>query len=91
MPILIDICQKNLFGVYINNHIRAAKIFDAIYTFLHNNYFLRVAFGLMYLLGKKTREFIDILKLLEFERNCRRLKPLAKHQNKIEQILVFIS
>lgn len=84
MPTLIDIYAKDLFGVYMNNHIGAAIIFDTMYTFLHNNYFLRIAFNLIYLLEKKIKAFIDILKLLEFEESCNRLRSSAKHYNKIE-------
>lgn len=88
IPTLIGVCQKNSFSVYINDYIRAVKIFDAMYTFLYNSYFLRVVFNLMYLLEKKIRAFIDNLELLGFERSCRRLKPSAKHWDKIKQMPV---
>lgn len=91
MPTFIDIYKKNSFDVYINNYIGAAKIFQAIYTFLHDNYFSRVVFGLVYLLKKKIKAFVNILKLLGFEQSCKKLKLSAKYQNKIEQMSMLIS
>lgn len=88
IPTFIGVRQKDSSSVYINDYIRAVKTFNAMYTILYNNYFLRVAFGLMYLLGKKIRAFIDNLELLGFERSCGGLKPSAKHRDKIEQMLV---
>lgn len=91
MPTFINICKKNLFNIYINDYIGAAKIFEAIYIFLYDNYFLRVAFGLIYLSEKKTKAFVNILKLLGFEKSCEGLRPSVKHQNKIEQMPISIS
>lgn len=48
MPVLINVYKEDLFSIYIDNHIRIAKLFEVIYTFLHNNYFPRVVFGLIY-------------------------------------------
>ena len=81
---------EDLFGVYMDDHIGAATTFDAMYIFLHNNCFPKVAFGPVYLLGKKTKAFMDTLELLGFERSRGGLRPLTKHCNKIEQMLVPI-
>lgn len=89
VPTLIGVCQKNLFGVYIDNHIGVAKTFDAMYIFLYNSDFSRIAFGLVYLSKKKTRAFIDTLEPLGFEKSCGRLRPSAKHQDKIKQMPVL--
>lgn len=85
---LINMHIEDLFRVYINDHIRATPIFEAIYIFLHNSYFSRVVFGPVYSSGKKTKAFIDILELLKFQKSCSGLTFLAKHRNKIEQIIV---
>lgn len=74
MSIFIGVRQKNLFVVYTNNHIGAVKTFDVMYTFLRDSYFTKVAFGLVYLLEKKIKAFIDILELLGFEKNCKKLR-----------------
>ena len=70
------------------DRIEAAKIFDAMYAFLSDSYFPRVAFGPVYLSGKKTKAFMNILELLGFEGSRGRLRPSAKHWNKIEQMPV---
>ena len=90
MPTLIGVRQENLFGVYIDDHIRVAKTFDVMYTFLSDSYFSRVVFGPVYLLGKKTKAFMDTLKLLGFERSRREFRLSIKHGNKIKQMLVPI-
>lgn len=79
IPILIGVHLKDLFGMYKNDHIRAAKTFHFIYAFLRKSYFPEVAFGLIYLLEKKTKAFMDILELLGFKESCKKLRPLAKH------------
>ena len=91
MPILIEVRQKDSFGVFMDDHIRVAKTFDAMYAFLSDRYFPRVAFRPVYLLGKKTKAFMDTLELLEFEGSRGGLRPLAKHRNKIEQMPVLTS
>lgn len=90
MPIFIVMHADNSLSVYMNDHIEAATPFDFIYIFLHNSHFSRIAFNLIYLEEKKIKAFMDILKLLEFEKSCHRLKSLAKHCNKIEQMPIFI-
>ncbi len=91
MPTLIGVPAEDSFGVYMDDHIGAATTFDAIYTFLHNSYFPRVAFDPVYLSGKKTKAFMDTLELLGFEGSRSGLRASAKHRNKIQQIPVFIS
>lgn len=88
MPIFINIYQEDSFSIYMDNHIGAAKIFDTMYTCLYKSYFLRVAFGPVYLLGKKTGAFINILKLFEFEKSHKGLRPSVKHKDKIKQMPV---
>lgn len=84
MPTFLSIYQENLFGIYIDNYFRTAKTFDTIYAFLRDSYFSRIVFSLMYLLKKKIKAFMNIVKLLKFEKSCRRLKLLAKYWNKIK-------
>lgn len=88
MPTLIGVRQEDSFGVYMDDHIGAAKTFDAMYAFLRDSYFPRVAFGPVYLSGKKTKAFMDTLELLGFEGSHGGLRPSAKHLNNIEQMPV---
>lgn len=74
--------------MYIDDHIGAVKTFYVMYAFLNDSYFSRVVFGPVYLLEKKTKVFMDTLEFLGFEKSRGRLRPLAKHQNKIEQMPV---
>ncbi len=91
MLTLIGVRAEDSFGIYMDDHIGAAITFDAIYTFLHNSYFPRVAFDPVYLSGKKTKAFMNTLELLGFEGSRGWLRPSAKHCNKIEQMPVLTS
>lgn len=63
----------------IYNYIKTTKTFNIIYIFLYNSYLPKVAFSLVYLLKKKIKVFIDFLKLLKFEKSCKRSKFLVKY------------
>ena len=69
----------------MDDHAGAAKSFDAMFMFLHTRYFPRVAFGLVYLAGKKTRIFDDHLQILGFERDSGSLRPSVKHRRQIAE------
>lgn len=68
ISIIIDIGDKTLFGLYINNHLSLAEIIADIFKFLHEIYFLHIAFGLVYLTGKKIFVFNNKLNILGFKK-----------------------
>ena len=58
MPTVIGARDNNAFGVYMDDHLGAARDFNAMFEFLHKIYFPRVIFGPVYLFGKKTQAFV---------------------------------
>ncbi len=46
----------------MDDHSAAARDFESMFTFLHEEYFPRVAFGPIYLSGPKTHVFAENLK-----------------------------
>lgn len=50
-----------------------------MFNFLHEHYFPRVAFGPVYLAGKKTKIFDDSLQILGYEGGNGKLRPSEKH------------
>lgn len=67
----------------MDDHVAFAWGFDAIYEFLNTKYYLRVAFGPIYLAGKKTKVCNDRIEISGYERNKRGLKPSLKHCKQI--------
>ena len=68
----------------MNDHSAAIKDFDSMFNFLHEKYFLRVAFNLIYLSKSKTHIFAKNLELLDFHNNAQGLRPSLKHRQKVE-------
>lgn len=68
MSIIIDIGDKTMFGLYINDHLSLAKIFVDVFKFLHEIYFLHITFGPVYLTGKKIFVFNNKLDILGFKK-----------------------
>lgn len=54
-----------------------------MYEFLAIKYFPRVAFGLVYLSGKKMRVCNDRIEILGYEGNERGLRPSLKHRQQV--------
>lgn len=88
MPTVIGVRKNDSFGVYMDDHIGAARNFDTMFDFLYKTYFPRVAFGPVYLSGKNMRVFVCTLELLRFEKSQGELRPSAKHRRKIEEPLI---
>ena len=57
---------NSAFCPFVDDHMGAATSFEAMFDFLHNEYFPRVAFGPLYLSGKKTHMFTDSLEMVGF-------------------------
>lgn len=78
MLTIIDIRDKALFDLYIDNNLSLVKTFADIFKFLYKTYFTYILFGLIYLIKKKTFIFDDKLDILGFERTNKRLKLFTK-------------
>lgn len=53
----------------MDDHIASAQGFDAMYKFLAIKYFFQVAFGFIYLAGKKTKVCDDRIEILGYKEN----------------------
>lgn len=80
---IIGTRENFAFSIYMDDHVGAAKSFDAMFEFLHTKYFPRVAFGPVYLAGKKTRIFDDHLHILGYEGGNGALRPSTKHRQQV--------
>lgn len=78
-PTIIGHHGNSAFSVYMDDHVGSAKGYDAMFNFLHEHYFPRVAFGPVYLAGKKTKIFDDSLQILGYEGGNGKLRPSEKH------------
>lgn len=71
------------FSIYMVDHVASAWGFDVVYEFPATKYFPRVAFGPVYLSGKKTRVFNDRIEILGYKRNEGGLRSSLKHRQQI--------
>ena len=53
-----------------------------LFKFLQTQYFLRVAFGPVYLSGHKTHMFTDSLEMIGFTGSAKGLRPSVKHRER---------
>ncbi len=83
MPTEIGQFDDHAFQIFVDDHAASATDFDSMFTFLHERYFPRVAFGPIYLSGHKTSIFGSNLELLGFQGNAEGLRPSLKHREKI--------
>ncbi|KAI9771529.1 MAG: hypothetical protein M1840_002149 [Geoglossum simile] len=65
-PSLIGTHKDSSFSPFMDDHIGGFQDFDSQFTFLHEKYFPRVAFGPVYLSGPKTKAFCTSLDLVGF-------------------------
>ena len=84
MPSIIGRFKDYAFQIFMDDHSAAAKDFESMYNFLHEEYFPRVAFGPIYLSGPKTHVFAENLELLGFHGNAEGLRPSLKHRQKVQ-------
>jgi hypothetical protein len=54
------------FTLFMDNHLGGFMDFDTQFRFLHEKYFPRIAFGPVYLSGRKTNAFCNFLNILGF-------------------------
>ncbi|MCJ1467869.1 hypothetical protein MMC07_006494 [Pseudocyphellaria aurata] len=67
------------FAIFADDHVGAARDFDAMFTFLHSQFFPRCAFGPIYLVPRKTFMFVRELDFMGFTRSLR-AAAIAKSQ-----------
>ncbi len=84
MPTIIGTGKNASFGLYVDDHSSSAKTFENMFQFLHETYFPQVAFGPVFLTGKKTFAFDDKLDILSFEGTNKELRPSTKHRDKVK-------
>lgn len=77
--------EESAFSIYMDDHAGAAKNFNAMFTLLHTKYFPRVAFGPVYLAGKKTRIFDACLQILGYEEGNGGSRPSVKYRRQIAE------
>ncbi len=68
---------------FVNDHSRTEISFEALFDFLHEHYFFRATFDLIYLNSKKTVVFIEKLNMIDFIKKFNELKSSVKHKIKI--------
>ena len=83
MLTLIKKHEDYSFIMFINNYTSFIIIFNILFKFLHEKYFSRYVFKLIYLLKYKTFVFINSLKVLGFEESVAELRPSIKYKKKI--------
>ncbi len=67
----------------MDDHIRAAISFQAMFDFLHHHHFPRTIFGPVYLAFYRTFIFTDQLNFVGFTGNKNGLWPSMKHREQI--------
>lgn len=85
MSFLLDRHAKHAFQIFMNDHVDVVFDFESMYIFLAKQYFSRIAFESIYLLGQKTYVFVSNLELLEFEDNSNNVRSSLKHFEKVLQ------
>lgn len=83
--LLIGDHRNAAFTLFVDDYVGLATIFDAMFEFLHTKYFLRCAFGPIYLAPKKTHTFTNQLDFIGFTGNTEELWPSIKHRKQIEE------
>ena len=68
----------------MDDHIRAAIFFEAMFNFLHKYYFPRTCFGPVYLAPYKTFVFTDQIDFVGFTKDKNELRPSMKHRDRIQ-------
>jgi hypothetical protein len=75
--LIISTFANRGFSSFMNDYIGRFVDFDSLFEFLYKKYFLRIAFGPVYLSEQKTKAFIDTLDLIGFTKSVKELRPLV--------------
>ena len=79
IPTIIGTGKNTSFGLYMDDHLSSTKTFEDMFQFLHKTYFPQVAFGPVYLTGKRTLGFDVKLDILGFEKTNKGLRLSTKN------------
>ena len=66
----------------MDDYIGVGTLFEKLFDFLYNIYFPRVAFGLIYLAGRKTHVFVDSLEIVRFIGGANSLRLAMKYRER---------
>jgi hypothetical protein len=89
--IIINDHEKTIMTSFVNDHSKAKVTFEALFDFLHQHYFSRTIFDLIYLSSKKTIAFTKKLNMIEFTKEFNELKSFVKYKTKILEWFIFIN
>lgn len=68
MPIIINIKDKILFSLFIDDYLSSSKTFGDIFKFLYEIYFSHIVFKPVYLTKKKMFTFDNKFDILDFKK-----------------------
>ncbi|KAL1879139.1 hypothetical protein VTK73DRAFT_7258 [Phialemonium thermophilum] len=68
--------------IYVDDHCVAHETFEDHLSFLHSQYFPRVAFGPVALSADKTHVFRDSLETIGFQLSDGRIRPSTRHRDR---------
>jgi len=75
--------RKTAFSPFINDYNGAAIDFNSIAKLLHEQYFPRVAWALIFLTGRKSSFFIPDLSFIGFTGDIRGLRLLIRYRERV--------
>lgn len=84
MIIFINNHNDSIFAILMNDHAISIIDFDIFFRIFTQYIFFRCVFELIYLSKFKIHFFTDILEILKFENNSRKLRFLLKHKKKLK-------
>jgi hypothetical protein len=89
--IIIEDHEDATFASFVNDHSETETTYEALFKFLHEHYFFRAVFELIYLSSKKIIAFIEELNMIDFIEESNELRSSIKHRIKIMKWLIFIN
>lgn len=81
--IIIEDHEDATFASFVNDHSETETTYEALFKFLHEHYFFRAVFELIYLSSKKIIAFIEELNMIDFIEESNELRSSIKHRIKI--------
>ncbi len=89
--IIIDNHKKTIMTFFVNDYSEIEINFKALLNFLHEHYFFKAVFELIYLNLKKTIVFIEKLNMISFTKKSNKIRSFIKHRIKILKWFSFIN
>jgi hypothetical protein len=88
---IIENHEKAVMTLFVNDHSDVEISFEILFNFLHERYFSKTVFELIYLNSKKTVIFIEKLNMIDFTEESNELRSSVKHRIKILKWLILIN